>query len=52
MHLEVGLMRLIPERTIDSLFAYEALQALPTALLWSPSNTAGMWDHALVTTRG
>lgn len=45
-------MRLVPERTIDSLFAYEALQALPTGLIWSPSNTAGMWDHALITSRG
>lgn len=45
-------MRLVPERTIDSLFAYEALQALPTGLIWSPANTSGMWDHALITSRG
>lgn len=45
-------MRLVPERTIDSLFAYEALQALPTSLIWSPANTAGMWDHAVVTSGG
>lgn len=29
-----------------------ALSALPTGLIWSPSTTAGMWDHALVTSRG
>lgn len=44
-------MRLVPERTIDSLSAYEALTALPTSLIWSPANTAGMWDHALITAR-
>lgn len=42
-------MRLVPERTIDSLFAYEALQALPTGLIWSPANTETStnreWDH-------
>lgn len=37
--------RLIPERTVDSLFAYEVLHAMPSATIWSPSNTAGSWDH-------
>lgn len=41
--------RLVPERTIDSLLVYELLTAVPTARIWSPSNTAGAWDHELST---
>ncbi|GAA1013358.1 hypothetical protein GCM10009551_099940 [Nocardiopsis tropica] len=41
--------RLVPERTIDSLFAYEFLVAAPTALFWSPANTQkGIWDHDIL----
>lgn len=40
--------RLIPERTVDSLLAAELVLALPDALIWSPSNTAGMWDHQVI----
>lgn len=29
---------LLPERTVDSLFAYELLSAAPKALIWSPAN--------------
>ncbi len=29
---------LLPERTVDSLFAYEFLTAAPRALIWSPAN--------------
>jgi|JI10StandDraft_1071094.scaffolds.fasta_scaffold63404_3 hypothetical protein len=32
---------LIPERTIDSTFAFEILSAAPTALLWSPAQNQG-----------
>lgn len=39
--------RLIAERTVDSLFAYEALTAVPAGILVSPTNTDGMWDHKL-----
>jgi hypothetical protein len=38
---------LIPERTVDSLLAYELLRAFPTAILWSPTNTARSLDHEL-----
>ena len=44
--------RLIPERTVDSLLAAEVILALPEALIWSPSNTAGMWDHAVLSQFG
>jgi len=44
-------VRLIPERTIDSLLAFELVQAVPTGVIWSPSNTRGQWDHAFVTGR-
>lgn len=37
--------RLIPERTVDSLFAAEVALFLPTSLIWSPSNTRGQLDH-------
>src|SRR5690606_2424439 len=30
---------LLPERTVDSLFAYETLTAAPHALIWSPPNS-------------
>lgn len=43
---------LVPERTVDSLFAYEALTALPQATLWSPTNTAGSYDHEVVSPSG
>lgn len=39
--------RLIPERTVDSLLAYELLTAFPLGLIWSPTNHRGAWDHAL-----
>lgn len=42
-------VRLIPERTIDSLLAFELLHAIPTGIIWSPSNTRGQWDHAFAT---
>lgn len=42
-----GYARLIPERTIDSLFAAEAIAHVPATLIWSPSNTANSWDHEL-----
>ncbi|MEC5169453.1 hypothetical protein RCH11_001926 [Glaciihabitans sp. GrIS 2.15] len=38
---------LVPERTVDSLLAYELLRAFPRAILWSPTNTAGSLDHEL-----
>ncbi len=38
---------LIPERTVDSLLAFELLHAIPTAIIWSPTNTIGSLDHAL-----
>jgi hypothetical protein len=38
---------LVPERTVDSLLAYELLTAFPTAILWSPTNTKGSLDHQL-----
>lgn len=38
---------LVPERTVDSLLAYELLRAFPSAILWSPTNTAGSLDHKL-----
>ena len=42
---------LIPERTIDSLFAYEFLTVAPTATIWSPHNNrgAGTVDHEIRT---
>jgi hypothetical protein len=44
-------VRLIPERTVDSLLAYELVHAVPTGVIWSPSNTRGQWDHAFLTGR-
>lgn len=40
---------LIPERTIDSLFAFEFLAVAPTAMIWSPHNNrgAGTVDHEI-----
>jgi hypothetical protein len=38
---------LVPERTVDSLLAYELLRGFPAAILWSPTNTAGSLDHQL-----
>lgn len=38
---------LIPERTVDSLLAYELLRAFPAAILWSPTNTKKSLDHEL-----
>jgi hypothetical protein len=37
--------RLIPERTVDSMFAIEVVQFLPHALVWSPTNTKNQVDH-------
>jgi hypothetical protein len=46
------LVRLIPERTIDSSFAFEIVTALPHSTLWSPSNTKGSWDHEVSVASG
>lgn len=43
---------MIPERTIDSLFAIEVLEFVSHALIWSPSNTAGQVDHLVDGIRG
>lgn len=40
---------LIPERTIDSLLAYELIRAVPDGIIWSPTNTRGSWDHQFAT---
>lgn len=45
----VFMPRLIPEHTIDSSLAYEILRAHPTAALWSPTPTAGSYDHKVRT---
>jgi hypothetical protein len=37
--------RLIPERTVDSMFAIEIAQFVPHAIVWSPTNTRGQIDH-------
>lgn len=44
---------LIPERTIDSLFAFEFLTVAPTATIWSPHNNRGLGtvDHEVHTSR-
>ena len=42
----------LPERTVDALFAYEVLTALPSAQIWSPANQAGqdmIVDHEIST---
>lgn len=44
-------VRLIPERTVDSLLAHALIHAVPAGLIWSPSNTQGQWDHAFLTAR-
>lgn len=41
---------LIPERTIDSLLAFELIYARPDGLIWSPTNRRGSWDHRFFTT--
>ena len=38
-------LRLIPERTVDSMFAIEVVEFVPHALVWSPTNTKGQVDH-------
>lgn len=38
---------LIPERTVDSLLAFELIHARPRAIIWSPTNAAGSLDHEL-----
>lgn len=43
----MSLKRLIPERTVDSILAYELIRALPTAVLWSPTNVKDSFDHEL-----
>lgn len=40
--------RLIPDRTVDSLFAAEVALFLPSSLIWSPSNTRGQLDHQVL----
>lgn len=44
--------RLVPERTVDSSLAIEIVQHSPTALIWSPTNTKGMWDHEVTLAAG
>ncbi len=39
--------RLIPERTVDSMFAIEVVQFVPRALVWSPTNTKGQVDQVV-----
>ena len=39
--------RLIPERTVDSMFAIEVAQFVPHAIVWSPTNTRGQVDHVV-----
>lgn len=45
---------ILPERTIDSLFAFEVLAALPTAKVYSPANNAGPGtpDHVVTVSSG
>lgn len=45
---------IIPERTIDSLFAFESLAALPLAEIYSPANNArrGTPDHTITVPAG
>ncbi|YAL82470.1 hypothetical protein ACMYYO_11110 [Dermacoccaceae bacterium W4C1] len=45
---------LVPERTIDSLFAFETLAAVPRAIIFSPANNAGRMtpDHEIRVRRG
>jgi hypothetical protein len=40
-------LRLIPERTVDSMFAIEVVEFVPHALVWSPTNTKGQVDHVV-----
>lgn len=40
--------RLVPERTVDSLFAIEAIRHNPHALIWSPTQTRRSYDHHVV----
>ncbi|GAA0961360.1 hypothetical protein GCM10009554_77700 [Kribbella koreensis] len=47
--MSAGFKRLVPERTIDSLFAAEVVLHLQDALIWSPSQFAGSWDHQIAT---
>jgi len=42
----VSQKRLIPERTVDSLFAAEVVRHDPYALIWSPSQYKDSFDHA------
>lgn len=39
--------RMIPERTVDTMFAIEVAQLIPYAIIWSPSNTRGQIDHVV-----
>lgn len=45
-------VRLIPERTVDSMFAIEVVEFVSHALIWSPTNTAGQVDHYIYGLRG
>ena len=40
--LPVMTVRLIPERTVDSLLAYELLSAFSAGVIWFPTNTRGV----------
>jgi len=42
-------VRLIPERTVDAMFAVEVAHYLPTSIFWSPTPTAGELDHGFLT---
>lgn len=44
--------RLVPERTVDSLFAVEVVRHDPYALIWSPTQYAGSFDHAVLGSGG
>jgi hypothetical protein len=41
--------RSLPERTVDAYLAMSVADRFPDAALWDPTNTAGAWDHTLIT---
>lgn len=43
---------LIPERTVDSLFAADMVRDDPNVLIWSPTQYSGSPDHVLTNTSG
>ncbi len=44
--------RLVPERTVDSLFAVETVRHHPHALIWSPTQYRDSWDHEIAASAG